>query len=160
MKILFGFIKTFVMTLVNGLFILGIRFSYSPSFTLPNTSLSRPDFRELEYREWLADVVTLVASKRGIADHDTKLISELLKELCEDWDYERADYLGYMIEARMKEKTYDIDSFCSIFKTQSFRFPIKQTNDLLSTLKLRRPTNYLIHGQSQLWIPSQRMALI
>jgi hypothetical protein len=63
----------------------------------------------MEHREWLADVITLVASKRNIADHDTKIINSLMDELCEEWDYERTDYLGFMIEARMKERSYDCD---------------------------------------------------
>jgi len=97
-----------------------------------------PDFRELEYREWLADIISLIAIRRGEVPHDSKLISSLMDELCEDWDYEKADYLGYMIEARMKEKT----------------FPYKQKNDILKTLRVKKADIPTL-APSHLWTPPE-----
>lgn len=64
----------------------------------------RPTFREVEYREWLIDVISMVAIKREDATHDTKLINSILEETCEDWGVEKSDYIGFMIGERMKRR--------------------------------------------------------
>lgn len=80
------------------------QFFFNP---LPLTSVHcRSNYRELEHREFLADVIALLAIRREEEDHDTKLISLIMDETCEDWTYEKGDYLGYMIEARLKRRRF------------------------------------------------------
>ncbi len=40
------------------------------------------NFREMEYREWLADIIVQVANKRNDTYHDSKLINAILEETC------------------------------------------------------------------------------
>lgn len=53
--------------------------------------ICRPEFREMEYREWLADIISLGAIRRDDEDHDSKLINSILEETCEEWDYEKGN---------------------------------------------------------------------
>ena len=78
-------------------------------------TIIRSDFRELEYREWVADMVVLVATRRNEHDHDTKLISLILDELCQEWDYEKSDYLGFMINQRMQRRRLNYLGIILIF---------------------------------------------
>eukprot|EP01126_Amoeba_proteus_P008372 TRINITY_DN13096_c0_g1_i3.p1 TRINITY_DN13096_c0_g1~~TRINITY_DN13096_c0_g1_i3.p1 ORF type:complete len:506 (-),score=122.45 TRINITY_DN13096_c0_g1_i3:81-1598(-) len=101
------------------------------------------DFRELEYREWIADVICLVAIRRNDTDHDSKLIALIMDELCESWDYERSDVLSWMIEHRMKTRS----------------FPTKQISDAISFLGLKTQLPLAVHGRSLLWSPPEEYYL-
>eukprot|EP01125_Pyxidicula_operculata_P005866 TRINITY_DN2050_c1_g1_i1.p1 TRINITY_DN2050_c1_g1~~TRINITY_DN2050_c1_g1_i1.p1 ORF type:complete len:380 (-),score=115.01 TRINITY_DN2050_c1_g1_i1:235-1374(-) len=98
-----------------------------------------PNFREMEYREWLADIIVLVANRRGDESHDTKLINSIMEETCEDWNYEKSDYLGFMIEKRMQRRS----------------FPYKQIDTFLSAAGIKKQIPPPVHNRSFLWSPGE-----
>jgi len=98
-----------------------------------------PDFTEMEYREFLCDIIVLVANKRNDHYHDTKLIHGILLETCEEWTYTRTDLLSKMIVTRMKDRTF-----------------IGQTkNKLLYILGMKNNLNHISHSISYLWSPDE-----
>jgi len=81
----------------------------------------------------------VIWNRRNDCDHDTKLINSILEETCETWDTEKSDFLAYMIEARMKKRT----------------FPYYQIDKFLDRFGLRKSLTNAVHNRSLLWSPPE-----
>jgi hypothetical protein len=95
------------------------------------------DFGEMEYREWLTDIIPMVALRRNDCPHDSKLISSIMDETCESWRLDKGDLLGFMIEARMKRKS----------------FPHLQVDKFLEKIGVRKAIAHPVFCRSLLWSP-------
>eukprot|EP01130_Rhizamoeba_saxonica_P013450 TRINITY_DN5741_c0_g2_i2.p1 TRINITY_DN5741_c0_g2~~TRINITY_DN5741_c0_g2_i2.p1 ORF type:complete len:433 (+),score=115.62 TRINITY_DN5741_c0_g2_i2:136-1434(+) len=100
------------------------------------------DFGETEYREFLCDVITQMANKRGDNEHDSKIIHAIMVEAVEEWDYLRADILAKMIEARMREK-----------------FPIHRLKNKMLRLFNQKTIPESVHAKSFLWDPPEKHSM-
>eukprot|EP01129_Flabellula_baltica_P012739 TRINITY_DN5792_c0_g1_i2.p1 TRINITY_DN5792_c0_g1~~TRINITY_DN5792_c0_g1_i2.p1 ORF type:complete len:506 (+),score=95.24 TRINITY_DN5792_c0_g1_i2:33-1520(+) len=99
------------------------------------------DFREMEYREFVVDIVVQVANKRNDAEHDVSLIHALLTELTEEWDPNRRLLLSHMVEQRFKDKN----------------LLGKAKNTFLKKLGVKKSLlTQVSHSRSFLWIPPEK----
>jgi len=106
------------------------------------------DFREMEFREFLADIICLVAFRRNDALHDSKLISLLLSEMCEHWEFDRSDILSYMVERRNRRNSFPYPLIDNI------RNSVQDLTSPLGSSKWHQiPLSVM--GQSLLWSPPE-----